>query len=334
MNRTTRMAIAALGGPVLLGALTLVVGRSWISDLPDPVATHWGPRGVDGFTAAPAAVWMLAAITVGIGLVLGVLLWAASSKVPPLRRGAGGLAWGMSGFIAFLGLGSLWVQRGLTDARLAPNVDLVIGLGLLVGLACAAVGAWAAGGPVPGAARATLPVPAAAPRLPIRATESVAWTGWAMSLPLLLLVGSSTLAGLVVLALVGRSLVLAAVMALVLGSAMLTMGAFRVVAGAGGLRVQSVARWPRFRVPLSEVAEARTVTVRPLAEFGGWGLRAGADGRFGVILRAGEALEVVKGDGTSFLVTVDGANEAAAVLNSLAERERAGSPEPGSSLRA
>lgn len=321
--RTVRMALAAIGGPVLLAGISVLVARSWLPQLPDPVATHWGPRGVDGFTAAGPATWQAGAFSAGFGLLLGVLLWVASSKVPYLRRGAGGLACGMAGFIAFIGVGSLWMQRGLTDARLAPDIGWVIGVGLLVGIGCGALGAWLAPGQVPGAAETHAAVPAGAPRLPLAPGEAAVWVGWAASRTLVLIVGGSTVAAVVLLLAVGAGVVPVLFLTVTLVALLVTMGAFRVVVGADGLSVRSVAGWPRFRVPLSEVAQAGVIEVRALAEYGGWGLRAGRAGRFGVIMRSGEALEVARGDGSAFVVTVDGAGEAAALLNTLAERARA-----------
>ena len=49
----------------------------------------------------------------------------------------------------------------------------------------------------------------------------------------------------------------------------------------------------------------------------------GAGGRTGFVVRAGQALEVTRGDGTRWVVTVDDAAEAAGLLNALAERTRA-----------
>lgn len=52
-------------------------------------------------------------------------------------------------------------------------------------------------------------------------------------------------------------------------------------------------------------------------EFGGWGLRLSVDRRFGVVLRAGEAIEVTRANGKRFVVTVDDAGTGAALLEAL-----------------
>ena len=103
---------------------------------------------------------------------------------------------------------------------------------------------------------------------------------------------------------------------------MLVLSVFRVTVSAEGLVIRSVMGVPTWRLPLDEVAEARVVTVSPFAEFGGWGYRLGPHGRTGFVTRTGEAIEVERGDGTSWVLTVDDAGEGAALLNSLADRGR------------
>lgn len=75
----------------------------------------------------------------------------------------------------------------------------------------------------------------------------------------------------------------AVVVAIVIG----TMTAFHVHVDKTGLLVHSVAGLPC--VPLVEIAEVAVTDVNPLGEFGGVGIRH-APGKFGVILRSGEAL--------------------------------------------
>lgn len=57
------------------------------------------------------------------------------------------------------------------------------------------------------------------------------------------------------------------------------------------------------------------MTVNPMGDFGGWGLRLSVDGRVGVVLRTGEALQITRRKGRPFVVTVDDAETAAAVLS-------------------
>src|SRR5918997_810546 len=77
---------------------------------------------------------------------------------------------------------------------------------------------------------------------------------------------------------------------------------------------------PRVHVPLTRVVRAGRSDVRA-RELGGWGLRMRGE-RTAVLLRSGEALDLELADGSRFLVTVDDAATAAALVNTLAERSR------------
>src|SRR5690606_19746178 len=88
---------------------------------------------------------------------------------------------------------------------------------------------------------------------------------------------------------------------------------FRVRVNGEGLQARSLMGWPNSRIPLSTIEKVEVVDIDPFAEFGGWGWRLGLDGRRGVVMRKGEALQITH-RGRVFVVTVDGAPEAAAVL--------------------
>jgi hypothetical protein len=89
-----------------------------------------------------------------------------------------------------------------------------------------------------------------------------------------------------------------------------------------GLTIRSTTGWPRIHVPLDEVVRADVIEVRPLRDFGGWGLRVGRHGRVGVVLRSGQALLVQRTGGRSVAVTVDDAATAAGLLNAHADHAR------------
>jgi len=95
---------------------------------------------------------------------------------------------------------------------------------------------------------------------------------------------------------------------------------FHVRIDDDGLTVSSAAGWPRVRVPMADVAAVAAVHVEPMGEFGGWGMRWAPQGRFGVVLRAGEGIEVRRRSGKTVTVTVDDARAGAALLTALASR--------------
>ena len=55
---------------------------------------------------------------------------------------------------------------------------------------------------------------------------------------------------------------------------------------------------------------------------GGWGWRTGVGGTIGIVMRKGEGIEVVHSGGKRLVVTVDDAETAAALLNTMADRAR------------
>jgi hypothetical protein len=110
---------------------------------------------------------------------------------------------------------------------------------------------------------------------------------------------------------------LSAVILVLMSLAIASSLVFRVRVTAAGLHVRSVTGWPKMRIPLRDITRVETVRIDPFAEFGGWGWRLGLDGRRGVVLRPGDALQVTRTGGKVFVVTVDGATAGAAVLEAL-----------------
>ena len=92
----------------------------------------------------------------------------------------------------------------------------------------------------------------------------------------------------------------------------------RVVINDNGIRVAS-AGIPWLRVPLAEVREASGSSVNPLVDFGGLGMRYGR-GKRGFVTRKGEALLLDQADETKTYVSINHADQAAAVVNTLLQR--------------
>ncbi|MBL0887384.1 DUF1648 domain-containing protein [Myceligenerans indicum] len=316
-NHRGRVLIAAL---VAFSALLLAggVALSWRRDLPDPVATHWSGTGTpDGFMA----LGMFVGGMVGIGATLTAafaVLAAARGQASSTRRTAiGSIVW-LNAFLGIALLGSLWIQRDLDDARSTGGLGTVTALAIVAPLLPAVAAALLVPRDAP--APATGPVAADAPRAALGDAERAVWLGRASGGPgSVVAVGS--IAVTTVLAVATQTWVMLTVPALLvlLLAAMLT---FTVRVDATGLTVRSALGWPRTHLPADEVERADRAQVRAFAEFGGWGWRVGRGGRTGVVLRSGDALEVRQTNGRAFVVTVDGADQAAALLNTLADRSR------------
>lgn len=318
----SRMSTVLVAAPLLIGLGAVLTARSWTSVLPDPVATHWGfSGGPDGYTPLGEAVW-LTGLGGLLGLVLGGTLLALAARVPEMRRGAGALVVGMSLLVTALQIGSLWLQRGLADATAAPGIGRVLAASFGIGALGAIAGAAAVGSAPHGITRASAPVPRSAPRAALGEGSPDTWTGIARSTPWVYAVLALVAVPLAVIAFSGGY---AAAILVAVGMAVLLMAStssFRVRVDRAGLTVRSVLGWPGWTVPLGDIAVAEAVEVDPMREFGGVGLRAGRDHRFGVVLRKGPALQVRRGNGSAFLVTVDEPAPAAALLNALADEDR------------
>lgn len=150
----------------------------------------------------------------------------------------------------------------------------------------------------------------------IRVTVTMARPGLVALSCFVLLYGASTAATLVLPETRGTwimwsMIAFGVIMTLVIA----TSARIRVVVDERGLDVTSWMGWPRTRVPASEVTDVRVISVDPFAEFGGWGWRRVLGKTTGIVLREGSALRVTRASGRILVVTMDSAQEAAALLN-------------------
>ncbi|MFV0635013.1 DUF1648 domain-containing protein [Demequina sp.] len=319
-----RASVAGLWVPAIATATALAVQLAILGDLPDTVATHWGPHGPDGFSPALLVPVMTALTTGLISMVLG------GAALRTVRRGRGGstpalligTAAGLSVFLGTLLTGSLLMQRGLEDAADAADLDpwiyAALGAGLLVGFV-----AWLVQPKVP-----TMAEPAASEALDLHDGERAMWArtatleGWPRTM---LAASTLTLAlGAVVVAVLSEpaiAWILAGVAALI-GLLLVALGSFVVRADATGLTVSSRVGIARLRVPAEDIASVRVIEADGLGQFGGYGVRL-VPRATAVVLRDGEAIEITRASGRKFVVTVDDASTGAALLAAVAGGQRA-----------
>ena len=314
-----RFLLVAVAVPALVVVAALVLQLLALPSLPDPVAIHWGTQGPDGFAAPWVTVLLTALLGAGIpALMAGTSLPGYTANGPSYRF-LGAAVPAITTMLCTLLTWSQLMQSGLADARQAPGAGVPLLCSVLAALAVGAL-CWLVQPKAP-------PAPAAVPSepLPLAADERAVWfRETSPSLPaLLLIMGAVTAVAAGALAswlwgeretawvLTGLTLVLLAAAA--------TTTAFRVRVDGNGITAVSVAGFPRFHVPLQDIRDAEEITVSPVAEFGGWGLRW-VPGRFGVVLRSGPALQVNRRTGRQFVVTVDDAGTAAALLQALTAR--------------
>jgi hypothetical protein len=104
----------------------------------------------------------------------------------------------------------------------------------------------------------------------------------------------------------------------VVALALTSFSTIAVTINADGLHV-AFGPWgvPTKRIPLSDIEAAQAIEVRPM-RWGGWGYRWLPWKRAtAVVLRRGPGVQVNRVGGRTFVVTVDDAPKAAAVLNEL-----------------
>lgn len=332
--RRARAAYGWVGiaAPLALLAAAGIVLASWLPGLPDPVASHWGTGGADGFAPRWTVLLMpLLGTVLVIAMAASVLLAsrgesAAGRRWSATSRFLGAMALGLGGMFATLAVTTVGIQRGLREASDVGPVTgwvlLSLGLAVVLGL----IG-WFLQPAVTVANPVRVPVAA----VPLGRTERAVWFGTvSVARPGRLVIGGVT--GTVAIAAVACLLLGVQVGWLLLGVALLlallmAIGlVYRVRVSDAGVRVRSLAGWPDTRIPIDEIVDVAVVPVDPFAEFGGWGWRYAPDGRRGVVLRRGEALQLTQRRGRVFVVTVDGAAEAGAVLQALKERRAAAGP--------
>ena len=311
-------AALTLGVPAAALAGTTALALAWRPVLPDPLASHWGPDGADGFSA----FWPLVGGTGTIVAVFAVAMWFVGTRLghqAVTRRFAVGSAVWLAVFVCGVLLALLSAQRGVADASTVRSSGLVEA-GVFAGATILAV---AAGRLMPGdpPRPTSAPVPIGAPTLDLGDHESAAWlaeVGRRSSVPAV--AGALAFGGF--LGAATQMWLFAGLLTVALGLLLVTMLRWTVTVDAHGLTARSLLRRPRFHVPLDEVEQAEVVHVQPMSEFGGYGLRVGLDGRAGVVLRKGEAIQVRRTGDRVVVVTVDDARTGAALLNTLAARHR------------
>ncbi|WP_449476135.1 DUF1648 domain-containing protein [Streptomyces abikoensis] len=303
------------GAHLLACAAFLTVFLARRDRLPDPVATHFSGSGAaDGFTTLGAFPYEALGMLLGSALLCTGMVYATRGE-----RVFVGLGCAVAGLLGALTVAVLLSNAGAETADAVCLGPGVLGAAVAAGAAAAALGVPAGGrGPAAGRSKAAAATETA-PRFELREGESVLWTRSAGSRPLLTGGGCLMAAGAVLIPLAGW----ASGLGLLAGGAVLcACFAVRVTVDRHGLTVNVLGLpRPRVRIPLDRIAEAGHRDVEPLRDLGGWGYRA-VPGRSGFALRSGPAVVVRLTTGSEFVVTVDDAATAAALLAALADRER------------
>lgn len=84
--------------------------------------------------------------------------------------------------------------------------------------------------------------------------------------------------------------------------------------------------WISKRIPYSRIRETESVTYHPLAEFGGWGVRWGKDGKKAWTARGNQAVVLHLDDGTRLYVGSDSPQRLEERIRAVAGRRLGGEP--------
>lgn len=311
-----RRAVVA-AGPFLVvllalaGVWTTVSGR-----LPDPLATHFGAAGrADGFTSVQGFATTSLALLLLFGAVVGFFVQVRpdTPEVPWVIAAGYALA-AVCGYAVCV---TLLSNADVAEVS-AVRVPLwVLALSLPVALLAGALGRLLAGAAPAGPRRPR----GAVSRLDLPPAETAGWSRIISSRPLFVLGGLLLGAGLLVGLLADR---IVAVPLLFGAAVALPMASVRVTVDRRGLTLSPTLLSSRCRfrrIAPDHIAEAGSRRIACFAEFGGWGYRIRA-GRSGFVLRSGEGMVVRLTNGREFVVTVDDAATAAALLNTYTDRAR------------
>lgn len=331
---STRRAAILGAWTAFVAAYLIALPLSSRDRLPDPMATHWSGLTPDGAASITGGLVFATALWVALA-VLFVVLESVGGRLPgragpagaagaprgearrARRRWCGALLGGAGALFVALDTVSVLANLDAADWHEARLTVWSVVLPPVAGLVCAVVGWWldtVTAPPQPA------PRPAERPRMDLAPRDRVAWTGRAASRVLEVLAVAFWAVGVasVALTVIGpwRPPSALTAGALILGCVIL-LGRIRVTADHRGLRVAfgPLGR-PVQRVALERITSATVEDLRPM-DVGGWGYR-GLPGNAAIMLRGGPCLVVrYDDDRRRLVVSVDGAEGAAAVLNGL-----------------
>lgn len=321
MPTARRALVAVLPYPLVCAAVAGAY-RSFHDRLPHPMATHIGSGNkADGFDDPGSFLFVSLGVLLALGVVFAFLTWLTRSAPGPQQRAVAATGGGIAVVLGWIVVGILRANAEVGVDGDAATVSLP-GWQAALGFAAAVVYGglgWVLAGrdeiPAPATERAS----ARAARLPLRKSESASWTRVVGSRAQLG-VGALTLATAVFVGFVAGWT--AGLICLACGVPLVLFCRVRVIVDRRGITVTpSALSWPRLNVPLERIEEAGHRRVDALRDLGGWGYRA-HPGISGIVLRSGDALSARLTTGSEFVVTVDDAATAAALLNTLADRER------------
>lgn len=278
------------------------------SDLPNPMAIHWGPGGEpDG--SAPPLVLVLGLVAVVIAIIVAIRRVVAETpgEAPSFVAGL----YAIGALLVTVAWATVLANRNAATWDAASSVGwLDMLFAILVAVGAGTLG-WLASG---GSAAVVARDPGHAPTADVADPENAVWSGRGYG-KLTTLIGIVIIViGLVVWKIPGLVLV-------VVGLVALMFAVVRVTVSGGGV-VVSLGWWgfPVWKIPFDAIERAEVEQVLPMA-YGGWGYRL-RPGVRATITRGGEAVRLRRHDRPDLVYTVDDAATGAGLINAIVGARR------------
>jgi hypothetical protein len=293
MRKTPTLVSAAI-------ALTAVVPwLVWWSSLPSEVASHWDLNGdANGHMSRAAGLFVLGGVS--LALALGAALRSHAVASPVLAFVASVIAWASVTTVMVNRDELHWQSAHLALLWVAPGLAIAVVL----------TRAYAQGvRNVP-----SDPSTSTRPIISVGPTERLAWVGAGHGRVLYSVAGVLAIGSVVLFIAVP----VGGVIMFLAAGLVVEFTAVRVVVGGRGVRVTARLGAPWVTLPLERIKSAEAIDVHPM-QWGGWGYRGSLRlmHRAAWIVRSGPGVRLDLHDGATFVVTVDNAEEAAAVVNGL-----------------
>ncbi len=289
--------------PAVLLALIMLPFLLYWSDLPNPMATHWGPSGTPDGSMPPALLLAgVAGIFVLVVFAVRRVLRQTPGEGPSFVAGV----YAIGSLLALVTWMSVLANDGAASWEAADDVGLlVVGGAIVVALGAGAVG-WVAAG---GRSVQTTKPHGVAPVLDVAEPGNAVWSGRGVGRVTMLIGVAVIIIGLAIWGWPAVALVLVGLIALGFSEVRATVSHRGVVISLGWWG------FPSWTVPLASIERAEVEDVRPMA-YGGYGYRA-RPGVRGVVVRGGESLRLVLRNKADLVLTVDDAETGAGLLNAM-----------------
>ncbi len=301
MNR--KLVLGAIPA-IMLGAIVAPLVIYW-SNLPNPMATHWGLSGQPNGHMSPT---LLLLVMGGIFIAIWAAIWRVTRRIPyDLPSFAAGLL-GVGGLLAAVQWIVVLANRNQTDWTEAGTFNgLHLILVLVAAIGFGYVGWKLAGDSAQAAARGV-----DGPTIDLAATETAIWSGSGRG-PLLIAIGAVVvIAAIAMWSWTSLALLIVAVIVLLFAEVRATVSDRGVAISLGWLGI------PSWVIPMARIRGAEVEDVSPMS-YGGWGYRL-RPGVKALVVRGGPGLRLVREDEADLVLTVDDPETGAGLINSLLAR--------------